>query len=148
MSGGAAARGTGPFSANLLILDCYTKLMCTLTDRILLCACDEDALTDPDWILERRDPSKAEQHRKGKAMAPRFSKTEVDWLEHMTTALQAGCFDFDYTPCSGDVLTLRRSDRWYRFRFTEQGWTVDRSNALTGWRAQMVRTAHGRLERP
>ncbi len=57
------------------------------------------------------------------------------------------CFDFEYAPEVGDVLTLRwpaRRNQRVRFRFESEGWTVDKSTSLTGWRSQMVTAACGR----
>ena len=58
--------------------------------------------------------------------------------------LTRGCFDFEHIPTSGDVLKLRLAETWYRFRY-EQGWQIDQSTSLTGWRAQMVPVQQGTL---
>ena len=119
--------------------------MCTLADDFLLCACDEAELTDPDWILERRDADRPLQHRRGRAMMPRFSAEEQTMQSVAVAGLARGCFDFDYTPADGDVLRLRLAGRWYRFRFTRDAWEADRSTSLTGWRSQMVAVQRGKL---
>ena len=78
-------------------------------------------------------------------MVPHYSDQERECLERVLEQLNAGaCFDFDYVPQEGDVLTLEHESKRYRFRFEAAGWTLDRSTALTGWRAQMVRAVAGR----
>ena len=71
-------------------------------------------------------------------------------LEALAARLdEGGCFDFDYAPEDGDVLRVRLSGVWYRFRYAgtrERGaWSLDDSTGLTGWRAQMVSSSHGKL---
>ena len=119
--------------------------MCQLADDFLLCSCDGEELTDPDWILERLDPDRQPLHRRGKAMMPRFNAAEQDMQAVAINGLTRGCFDFDYTPTTGDVLKLRLEQRWYRFRFSGREWQVDRSTSLTGWRGQMVAIDRGKL---
>ena len=113
----------------------------------MLCTCDDaESLQDPDWILQQRDTSRPEHHRRGRAAIPRYSDDEQACLDQVIAKLDEGsCFDFEYTPRAGDVLTLRWKARKkrVRFRFERGGWTVDRSTSLTGWRAQMVTTACG-----
>ena len=122
----------------------YNYRMCQIADDFLLCACDEAQLTDPDWILERLDSHRSRLQRRGKAMMPRYNHQEQSMQAVVLAGLARGCFDFDYTPTSGDVLKLRLSERWYRFRY-EQGWQVDKSTSLTDWRAQMVPALQGTL---
>lgn len=118
----------------------------------MLCTCEGEELTDPDWVLERRDESIPEQHRRGRAAIPRYSESEAACLDEVISKLDDGaCFDFDYAPQPGDVLMLRwerESVRWVRFRFESGGWTVDQSTALTGWRSQMVVAERGRRGHP
>lgn len=118
--------------------------MCQIADDFLLCSCNETELTDPDWILERRDPDRQQQHLRGRAMMPRFNNEEQSMQAVVIAGLARGCFDFDYTPTSGDVLRLRLAERWYRFRY-DSGWKVDRSTSLTGWRTQMVPLQQGKV---
>lgn len=119
--------------------------MCQLDDDFLLCACDEAELTDPDWILERRDPAREPFRRRGRAMVPRFSAREQTMQAVAIAGLSRGCFDFDYAPVDGDVLRLRLSGKWYRFRYSREAWEADRSTSLTGWRGQMVAMQKGKL---
>ena len=119
--------------------------MCLLADDFLLCACNEAELTDPDWILERLDRSRSPHRLKGKVMLPRYSIQEQSAQAVVLAGLARGCFDFDYTPTSGDVLKLRLEERWYRFRYGQQGWQVDKSTSMTSWRTQMVPVQQGAL---
>jgi hypothetical protein len=125
-------------------LSIYHYCMCQIADDFLLCACDEAVLTDPDWILECLDQRRSPLHRRGKALMPRYSVQEQSMQAVVLAGLAHGCFDFDYTPTSGDVLRLRLAEKWYRFRY-EQGWQVDQSTSLTGWRAQMMSVQQGTL---
>lgn len=119
--------------------------MCELAEGLKLCTC-EDGGGAQDWVLERRDESLPERHRRGRAMMPKYSDREQECLEKVLAQLNEGaCFDFDYAPRRGDVLTLKHQSKRYRFRFEAAGWTLDRSTSLTGWRAQMVRAKTGRL---
>lgn len=123
--------------------------MCELGDAIILCACDV-ASDEADWILERRNLSLPERHRRGRAVPPRFPDQTRTQLEALAARLdEGGCFDFDYAPEDGDVLRVRLSGVWYRFRYAgtrERGaWSLDDSTGLTGWRAQMVSSSHGKL---
>ena len=119
--------------------------MCDLAEGLKLCTCEGETLDDPDWVLERRDDSIPPDHRRGRALIPRYTDAEQSCLALVIAKLDDGsCFDFDYTPRDGDVLILRHETKRYRFRFAGQAWELDDSTSLTGWRAQMVREKTGR----
>ncbi|MFT5680076.1 MAG: hypothetical protein ACI8RZ_000981 [Myxococcota bacterium] len=119
--------------------------MCQLADDFVLCSCDGEPLTNPDWVLERRDRSRHPNHRRGRAMRPRFSDTDRTLQATVLAGLTRGCFDFDYTPTEGDVLRLKLDGRRLRFRFDDGHWSIDDSTSLTGWRGQMVPMGEGKL---
>lgn len=119
--------------------------MCQLADDFLLCSCDGEALTDPDWVLERRDDSLPLSRRRGRAMRPRFNSADRSIQATVLAGLERGCFDFDYTPTEGDVLRLRLNGRRLRFRYADGTWAADMSTSLTGWRSQMVPMGEGKL---
>jgi hypothetical protein len=119
--------------------------MCQLTDDFLLCSCDEENLTDPDWILEHLDDSLELRQRRGRVASQRFNDAERTLQQTVLDGLTRGCFDFDYTPSANDVLRLRHNERWLRFRYVSGAWSLDDSNSLTGWRSQMVPSQHGKL---
>lgn len=120
--------------------------MCDLADGFKLCTCDDETLTDPDWVLERRFRHLKPQTRRGRVLMPRYTQKEKQQRKRIIDELNAGnCFDFDYTPAEHDVLTLKASGRIHRFRIENGRWTLDKSNALTGWRAQMCQINNGKV---
>ena len=123
--------------------------MCDLKDGFKLCTCDDGPVAEPDWFLRRRDTSRPELHRRGRAMVPRFTAAEQELQTRIIAALDDGsCFDFPYTPVEHDVLSLRVAERQFRFRFSQGTWQIDRSTSLTGWRSQMVEQNQGVLSEP
>lgn len=79
-------------------------------------------------------------------MRPKYTSS----AEAVAEALNArDCFDFEYTPLEGDVLTLSQpgGGRPLRFRYTD-AWALDYSTSLTGWRSQMVALNRGCIEQP
>ena len=119
--------------------------MCQLTDRFVLCTC-EDSAAEPDWILERLDAERSPEYRRGRALRPRFNEDEAQLQQQVLDGLARGCFDFEYAPRDGDVLKLRSGERWFRFRYQRDQWSIDLSTSLTGWRAQMVPMTRGKID--
>ncbi len=108
---------------------------------------------EPDWVLERRDTTRDQLYRRGRAIRPRFNDSEQLCVDALLEAVTAGdCFDFEYVPHEGDVLRLcvrlhadAHQRRNVRFRFVDGRWTHDRSLSLAGWRAQMVESQRGQF---
>lgn len=118
--------------------------MCELANDLKLCTCDAETLSDPDWVLERKDGSIAPEHLRGRALTPRFSDEEKLCIDALRAALDdSECFDFEFEAREGDVLSLRTSGHKFRFRHSGVSWLLDESTGLTGWRAQMVEERRG-----
>jgi hypothetical protein len=119
--------------------------MCQLDDDFRLCSCDGERLTNPDWTLERLNPDLPPLHLRGRVMMHRFDRTDRALQATVLAGLARGCFDFDYTPLSGDVLSLSLSGRRLRFRHDGGEWSIDESTHLASWRAQMVTLNSGKI---
>ena len=120
--------------------------MCDLGTNFILCTCD-GSKEKIDWVLERQDLSLASQHRRGRAVVPRYSSKENDQIEFFLFHLNSrNCFDFDYDKREGDVLSLKIGPRQFRFRVQQATWNIDLSTSLHGWRRQMVRERIGFIE--
>ncbi len=128
--------------------------MCEPESSFRFCTCADGAeLAPPMWLLERRDVSLDEQHRRGRVALPKWSKETLATRESLLEALREGsCFDFEYEPADGDVLSvwIGSDPQPLRFRYLTSlgsaGWTIDSSSGLTHWRSQMVEVRSGPLE--
>ena len=123
--------------------------MCNVKAGFILCSCDGETLSNPDWILERRDRGRPLSVRRGKALVPRLDVEEAVLVDMIAATLDQGdCFDFSYAPQDGDVLKIKSGERWYRLLFEAGRWGRDESTSLTGWRAQMVPHLDGCVKHP